>query len=118
MKSLTNIKTVIVNINGEKHHVDVDEDIHDNIFFEAATQVIETHRGDDTYFHKMRLIGECYLKEDEKNPVKHFQFNMYHILNNAGIFSTAALLREKAKNLHDIDIQLQPAIAHAGNPST
>lgn len=113
MKSST-IKVVIVKINGKKHQISVDSEVHDDIFIEASTRIVEKYRDDMTFFHKIRIIGECYLKEDEENIKNHFQINMYHILINAGLYSVAELLREKAKNLHKVDLQLEPARANAG----
>ena len=113
MKSST-AKVVIVKINGKKTQVTVDSEIHDDIFIEAATRVVEKSRKDIAFFHKIRIIGECYEKSDENKPEKHFQINMYHILMNAGLYSIAELLREKARNLHNVDLQLEPARANAG----
>lgn len=113
MKSST-IKVVIVKINGKKNQVAVDSAIFDDIFIEAATRVVEKQRKNITFFHKIRIVGECYEKEDEANFQKHYQINMYHILVNAGLYSIAELLRTKALNLHQIDLQLEPARANAG----
>jgi hypothetical protein len=113
MKSST-AKVVIVKINGKKTQVAVDPEIHDDIFIEAATRVVEKNKKDMSFFHKIRIIGECYEKVNENDVSKHFQINMYHILMNAGLFSVAELLREKAKNLHNVDLQLEPARANAG----
>jgi hypothetical protein len=117
MKSST-AKVVIVKINGKKNQVTIDPETHDDIFVEAATQVVEKYKKDMSFFHKIRIIGECYEKEDETNPSKHYQINMYHILMNAGLFSVADLLREKAKNLHNVDLQLEPVRANVGKSDT
>lgn len=116
MKSST-LKVVIVKINDKKHQVEVDSSIHDDYYIEAATRVVEERRKDMSFFHKIRIVGECYEKADEANYEKHYQINMYHILLNAGLYSLAELLREKAKNLHNVDLQLEPARANAGKSS-
>lgn len=113
MKSST-LKVVIVKINEKKHQVEVDSSIHDDYYVEAATRVVEGYKKNMTFFHKIRIVGECYEKADESNFKKHYQINMYHILLNAGLYSLAELLREKAKNLHNVDLQLEPARANAG----
>jgi len=113
MKSSTN-KVVIVKINGKRHQITVDAEIHDDIFIEAATRVVEKYKNDPTFFHKIRIIGECYEKVDEDKVECHHQINMYHILLNAGLFSMAELLREKTKNLHKVDLMKEPARANAG----
>jgi hypothetical protein len=113
MKSSTN-KVVIVKINGQKHEISVDAEIHDDIFIEAATRVVEKYRGNLTFFHKIRIVGDCYEKADEDDVTKHQQINMYHILLNAGFHCIAELLREKTKNLHNVDLSREPARANAG----
>ncbi len=107
-------KVVIVKINGKKNQISVDSAIFDDIFVEAATRVVEKYRSDVSFFHKITIIGECYDKADEADFNKHYQVNMYHILVNAGLYSIAELLRTKAKNLHKVDLQLEPARGHAG----
>lgn len=116
MKSSTN-KVVIVKINGKKHQVTVDSEVHDDVFIEAATRVVERYRSNPAFFHKIRIIGECYEKIDEENVEKHYQINMYHVLHNASMFGIAELLREKTKNLHKVDLSLEPARANAGKSS-
>lgn len=116
MKSST-LKVVIVKINNKKHQVEVDSSIHDDYYVEAATRVVEDRKKDIKFFHKIRIVGECYEKSDEEKYEKHYQVNMYHILINAGLYSIAELLREKAKNLHDVDLQLEPIRANAGKSS-
>ena len=111
MKSST-IKKIIVKINGKRSIVTVDAAVFDDIVIESATRVIEKHRENLSFFHKILIIGECYEVEHESDPEKHFQINLYHILLNAGLYSVAELLREKTKNLHNVDIQLEPARAN------
>lgn len=113
MKSST-IKVVIVKLNGKRRQVSVDSAIYDDIFIEAATRVVEEQKGDHSFFNKIRIIGECYEKGDENNIEKHYHINMYHILVNAAMYSIAELVREKTKNQHKIDLQLEPA--RAGKP--
>lgn len=110
MKSST-IKVVIVKLNGKRRQISVDADIFEDIFIEAATRVVEERKEDISYFNKIRIVGECFEKEFEKDETKHFQVNMYHVLINAGMYSIAELLREKTKNLHNIDLQHEPARA-------
>jgi hypothetical protein len=117
MKSST-IKVVIVKLNGKRNRVLVDTSVHDDIFIEAATRVVEQRRRDVSFFHKIRIIGEVYEKTEERHLENHYQVNMYHILMNAGLYSVAELLREKAKNLHKVDLQNEPARANAGKSSS
>lgn len=115
MKSST-LKVVVVKINGKRNQVEIDSSVHDDIFVEAATRVVELYKKDLSFFNKIRIIGECYEKLHEKEFNKHFQVNMYHILINAGMYSIAELLREKTKNLHKVDLRKEPARANVGKP--
>lgn len=117
MKSST-AKVVIVKINGKKSQVTVDSAVFDDVFIEAATRVVEKQKKNMSFFHKIRIIGICYEKADEADVTKHYQINLYHILMNAGLYSVAELLREKAKNLHNVDLQLEPARANAGKSNS
>lgn len=117
MKSSVN-KVVIVKINKKTHQVTVDSSVFDNIFIEAATQVVEKYKKDMTFFNKICIIGEAYLKENKEKIVEHYQVNLYHILLNAGFYSMAELLRQKTKDLHNVDLKFEPVIANAGkNPN-
>lgn len=115
MKSST-LKVVIVKINGKKSQVTVDADTFEDIFIEAATRVVERQRGNQAFFSKIKVIGLCYCKEDEERPENHQQINLYHIMVNAGMYDLAELLREKTKNLHNVDLQIEPVRANAGRP--
>ncbi len=117
MKPSTNKKVVIVKINGKRSQIEIDSSIYDDIFIEAATRIVESHRNDLSFFHKIHIIGECYEKVNENKINRHYQVNMYHILVNAGLYSVAELLREKTMNQHKIDLQLEPARANAGTTS-
>jgi len=113
MKSPT-AKQMIARINGKTYQISVDSSIFDDVYVEAVTRVVENHKKDITFFHKMKVIAECYEKKDAKDVSKHVTVNMYHILLNAGMYSLSELLRTKTKNLHKIDLQLEPIRTNAG----
>lgn len=118
MKSSTN-KSIVVKINGKKSRVTVDSAVFDDVFIEAATRVVEKQKKNPTYFHRIRIIAECYERKDEKKIENHFHINMYHVLINAGLYDVAELLREKTLNLHKVDLQLEPARSNVGqSPNT
>ena len=120
MKSSTD-KNVIVKLNNLTFTVKVNGEIFDtaeSMFIEAVTKVVEKHKKDMSFFHKMKCADCCYEKKDAKTLEAHFEVNMYHALINAGFYSVAELLREKTINLHEIDIKLEPACANAGKSST
>ena len=115
MKSSTS-KVVIVEINGKKNQVTVDSAIYDDIFIEAATRVVEKHRKNLSFFHKINCVGKCYEKTND--AVTHYQINMYYVLMNAGLYSIAELLRTKTKDIHKVDLQDQPVREHVGKPNS
>jgi uncharacterized membrane protein affecting hemolysin expression len=115
MKSSTT-KVVIVKINGKKSQVVVDAAIYDDIYLEAATRFVEKQKGSRAFFNKIKILGLCYCKEDEERPENHQQVNLYHVLVNAAMYDLAELLREKTKNLHNVDLQIEPARSNAGYP--
>lgn len=113
MKNSTS-KVVIAIINKKKFQINVDSDIFDDIFVEAATRAVESQKNNPSFFHKIISIGECYEKGNEHSYEKHYQINMYHVLNNAGMYAIAELVREKIKNLHKIDLQFEPTRSNVG----
>jgi hypothetical protein len=69
---------------------------------------VEGHRKNMSFFHKMKVVADCYEKRHARKPIEHVQVNMYYVLLNAGLYSIAELLREKTKNIHNVDLQLEP----------
>ena len=105
---------MIAKINGKTYQVSVDSAIFDDVYVEAVTRVVENHKKDIEFFHKIKIVAECYDKKDVKNIEKHEQLNMYHILMNAGLYSISELLRVKTKNLHKVDLKQEPVRSNAG----
>lgn len=115
---LSTVKQMIVSINDKTFEVAVDSSNFDDVYIEAATRIVEKHKKNMTFFHKMKVVADCYEKRHAKTPKKHIQVNMYHILLNAGLYSIAELLREKTKNIHNVDLQLEPVRGSKdGSPS-
>lgn len=108
MKSST-IKTIVVRLTADNiEEFDVDTDIFDDPFMEAATRAVEKAR-----LRKhgiIRPITECWEK---KNPKRAGLYNSYWILVNASCYSKAEILREKFRLQSDCDLAKEPV---RGNP--
>jgi hypothetical protein len=104
MKSST-IKTIVVRLTTENvQEFEIDTDIFDDPFMEAATRAVEK-----TKTHKygiIRPIAECWDKKDPKKSAA--MYNSYWILVNAACYSKAELLREKFKMQTDCDLAAEP----------
>ena len=98
------IKTVVVRLTTENvSEYDVDTDIFDDPFLEAATRAIEKTK------KKMRGIIRAMIEcWDKKDPKKVIMFNSYWILVNASCYSKAELLREKFKMQTNCDLAKKP----------
>jgi hypothetical protein len=108
MKS-SSIKDVIVKINNTEHLVEVDSNLFDDIFVEAATRVVEKYKKNMPFFHKLKVVVDCREgKQLKVKPKVSYSLNMYFILINAGLYSIAELLREKTNELYKIDLIKEP----------
>jgi len=82
---------------------EIDPEIFDDVYVEAATRAIEK-RKDEVGF-RVTVILECWEKKDFKRPDKHFCYNTYRILINAGMHGKAEMLRINFLQMHGIDLQ-------------
>lgn len=97
---------------------EIDSTVHDDIYMEAATRAVEKRKSLKNF--KVTVMVECWEKKDDNNPDKHFCYNTYFILVNAGLHEKAEMLRLNFFNLHKIDIQkesLKPKDAYGGSSS-
>jgi hypothetical protein len=99
------LKNIVVKCLNWSEEIEIDSSIFDDIYMEAATQIIEKNKNIPNF--SVAIIMECYEKKDEKKPDKHFIYNTYFVLINAGLYEKAELLRLNFLKLHGIDIQKQ-----------
>jgi hypothetical protein len=103
MKSST-LKTIVVRLTSDNVlEYDIDTDIFEDPFMEAATRAVET--SSKKKHGVIRAVMECWEK---KNPKKSRMYNSYWILVNASCYSKAELLREKFKMQTDCDLASEP----------
>ena len=82
---------------------EIDSEIFDDIYVEAATRAIEKRK--DLPGFKVTVIIETWEKKDFKKPDKHYCYNTYRILINAGMHDKAEMLRLNFMRMHGIDLQ-------------
>lgn len=101
------MKKIIVKLTADNmYEIDVDADIFDDPFLEAATQAIEQCK--IKKYGIIHPITTCWEKKDAKFPKKYRHFNSYWILVNASLYQKAELLREKFRDQKGIDLSLKP----------
>ncbi len=103
MKS-SEIKTIVVRLTADNiSEYEVDIEIFDDPFLEAATRAVEASKKQE--YGIIRAVTECWEK---KNPKKSSMYNSYWILVNASCFAKAEQLREKFKMQTNCDLALEP----------
>jgi hypothetical protein len=90
-----------------KHWMDeyeIDSTIFDDVYLEAATRAIEKRKD---MLSKLRLgaILVCWEKRDFKRPERHFCYNSYYILVNAGLHKTAEIYRANFLKMYGRDMK-------------
>lgn len=98
------IKKIVVRISADNEFTfEVDSEVHDDVFLEAATRAMETLK--TKKYAIIHAFTQCW---EEKTPKKSYIYNSYKILTNAGRYRTAELLREKFKKQTDCDLKNEP----------
>ena len=103
MKSSTLKKVVVKCADFWMDEFEIDSEIFDDVYVEAATRAIERRKAQDDF--KVTVILECWEKKDFKRPEKHFCYNTYRVLINAGMHEKAEMLRYNFMRMHGIDLQ-------------
>jgi len=98
------LKTVVVRLTADNVlEFDVDTEIFDDPYLEAATRAVETSRKQAHGI--IRAVTECW---DKKTPKKTSMYNSYWILVNASCFAKAEQLRDKFKMQTNCDLAKEP----------
>lgn len=103
MKLSTLKKIVVQCLPFWKDEIEIDSNIFEDIYMEAATRAIEKRKYEEGF--KVTIVIECFEKKNVKNPDLHYCYNMYFVLVNAGLHNKAEMLRLNFRNLHKIDLQ-------------
>jgi len=103
MKS-SNIKKVVVKCaDFWMDEFNIDSDIFDDIYVEAATRAVEKRQNLSDF--KVGVIIECWEKKDFLKPAKHICYNTYHVLINAGIHHKAEIMRKNFMTMYGNDLR-------------
>jgi len=98
------LKTVVVKCsNFWEDEFDINPDIFDDIFMEAATRSIEKRK--DLPGFTVAVMIECWEKKYATDPNNHICYNTYFIMTNAGMHNKAEMLRLNFFKMHKIDLQ-------------
>lgn len=104
MKSMrSKLKKVVVRCLDWKEEFSIDPEIFDDIYMEAATRALEKRKDGEKFL--VTVIMECYLKKEEKASDKHYVYNTYFVLINAGLHTKAELMRLNFLKSHGIDLR-------------
>jgi hypothetical protein len=89
----------------ETGEFEIDADIFDDIYLEAATRFVDGYVKKPEA--KMPPILTAYEKSDTNNVNKHYCFNSYYVIVNAGFYKKAEMMRQNFKNITNIDLKFE-----------
>lgn len=81
---------------------EIDSEIFDDVYVEAATRAVESRQSTPGF--KVGVIIECWEKKDFAKPDKHFCYNTYRILINAGLHGKAEAMRVNFLKMYGADL--------------
>jgi hypothetical protein len=113
MKSATLKKVVVKCSNFWMDEIEIDSEVFEDVYVEAATRAIEKRK--DLPKFKLTVILECWEKRDFKKPEKHFCYNTYRVLINAGLHTKAEMFRINFMKMYGIDLQKESLKGENGN---
>jgi len=106
MKS-SKIKTVVVECKLRNDvytkQFDINSEIFDDILLEASTRFAEQHVRKQNV--KISPILTAWEKKDVKNYEKHFCYNSYYVIINAGFHKKAEIMRKNFMAATGIDLK-------------
>jgi hypothetical protein len=117
---LSKVKTIVVECklkdSVDLKEYDVDTEIFDDIYLEAATRFAEQHIKKNNA--KIAPILSTYEKKDIKNYNKHYCYNSYYVIINTGFHRKAEIMRKNFLVLAGIDLQKEEIKSKNGNSDT
>ena len=103
MKSTDTKKIVVKCADFWMDEYEIDSELFDDVYVEAATRAVEKRMKMPIFM--VAVIIECWEKKDFKKSDKHYCYNTYRVLINAGMHNKAEILRSNFMKLHGIDLQ-------------
>lgn len=101
-KPTTNKKIVVKCADFWMDEFEIDSEIFEDVYIEAATRAVEKRKNVKGF--KVTVIIECWEKKDFKRPEKHFCYNTYRVLVNAGLYEKAEVLRMNFIKMYGTDL--------------
>jgi hypothetical protein len=105
MKSSKIKKIVVKCANFWMDEIEVDSEIFDDIYVEAVTRAVERRKSKPGF--TISFIIEAWEKKDFADPYKHYVFNTYKILINAGMHRIAEIIRMNFLKENQIDLRYE-----------
>jgi hypothetical protein len=81
----------------------IDPNIFDDVYMEAATRALEKRKDGEKFL--VTVVMETFLKADTKKSQKHYVYNTYFVLINAGLHFKAEMMRINFLKSHGIDLR-------------
>jgi hypothetical protein len=106
MKKSSTLKKIVVKSLDWSFELDVDSEMCEDILLEAATRIIEKNKR--TKGFKLAVIMECFEKKNAKVADKHYVYNTYYVMINAGLYEKAEQLRSEFKKTFNVDLKTEP----------
>ncbi len=103
MKSSKIKKIVVKCSNFWMDEFEIDSEIFDDVYVEAATRAVEKRQAIPGF--KVGVIIECWEKKDFTKPLKHICYNTYRVLINAGLHGKAEMMRTNFIKLYGTDLR-------------
>ena len=97
------LRKVIVKCLDWTEEFDIDPNIFDDIYVEAATRALEKRKDGEKFL--VTVVMETFLKVDTNKPQKHYVYNTYFVLINAGLHFKAEMMRLNFLKSHGIDLR-------------
>lgn len=97
------LKKVVVKCLDWTEEFEIDPTIFDDIYMEAATRALEKRKDGEKFL--VTVVMECYIKSDAKKSNKHYVYNTYFVLVNAGLHFKAEMMRLNFLKSHGIDLR-------------
>lgn len=105
MKTSKVKKIVVKCANFWMDEFEVDSEIFDDVYVEAATRAVESRQATPGF--KVGIMIECWEKKDFAKPHKHFAYNTYFVLINAGLYEKAEMMRHNFLKMYGSDLATQ-----------
>ena len=96
-------KKVIVKCLDWIEEFNIDPNIFDDVYMEAATRALEKRKDGEKFL--VTVVMETFLKSDIKKAKKHYVYNTYFVLINAGLHFKAEIMRLNFLKSHGIDLR-------------